>query len=134
MLSCKDAIESDEPDANQHLACLAPDQLAIDDSHKVFIQVHLKDFGSWDALQINKHIAKIDVVSIFGALFTCMDSRYVQTQALTLTKGHEVCAGPLSGIAQSIKLYGLADPVVAFSDNPVKVCCAWWLIKVLPSE
>ncbi|KAF5384343.1 hypothetical protein D9615_003177 [Tricholomella constricta] len=37
------AIESDESDANQHTACLAPDQLAIDDSHKV-----------------NKHIAKID--------------------------------------------------------------------------
>jgi hypothetical protein len=29
------AIERDEPDANQHTACLAPDQIAIDDSHKV---------------------------------------------------------------------------------------------------
>ena len=29
------AIEADEADANQHTACLAPDQLAIDDSHKV---------------------------------------------------------------------------------------------------
>jgi len=28
-------IESDELDANQHTSCLAPDQLAIDDSHKV---------------------------------------------------------------------------------------------------
>jgi hypothetical protein len=53
-----------------------------------------------------------------------MDSRYIQAQALTLTKGHEERAGPLSGIAQSIKLYGLADPVVAFSDDPVKVCFA----------
>jgi hypothetical protein len=29
------AIERSEPDANQHTACLAPDQIAIDDSHKV---------------------------------------------------------------------------------------------------
>jgi hypothetical protein len=29
------AIERDEHDANQHTSCLAPDQLAIDDSHKV---------------------------------------------------------------------------------------------------
>lgn len=28
------AIEADEADANQHTSCLAPDQLAIDDSHK----------------------------------------------------------------------------------------------------
>ena len=33
MMNC--AIESDELDANQHTSCLAPDQLAIDDSHKV---------------------------------------------------------------------------------------------------
>jgi hypothetical protein len=29
------AIETDEPDANQHTACQRPDNLAIDDSHKV---------------------------------------------------------------------------------------------------
>lgn len=29
------AIELDEADANQHTSCLAPDQIAIDDSHKV---------------------------------------------------------------------------------------------------
>ena len=29
------AIEIEESDADQHTACLAPDQLAIDDSHKV---------------------------------------------------------------------------------------------------
>jgi hypothetical protein len=29
------AIELDEPDANQHTACQPPDQLMIDDSHKV---------------------------------------------------------------------------------------------------
>ncbi|KAG6818630.1 hypothetical protein H0H93_003334 [Arthromyces matolae] len=39
------AIERDESDANQHTTCLAPDQLAIDDSHKV-----------------NKHIARLDGV------------------------------------------------------------------------
>ena len=31
------AIEWDEGDSNQHTACLAIDQIAIDDSHKVFI-------------------------------------------------------------------------------------------------
>jgi hypothetical protein len=29
------AIEADEDDANQHTAIIAPDQIAIDDSHKV---------------------------------------------------------------------------------------------------
>lgn len=28
-------IERDEPDANQHTSCISPDQLSIDDSHKV---------------------------------------------------------------------------------------------------
>src|ERR1700691_3383770 len=31
------AIELEQADADQHTACLAPDQLAIDDSHKVGI-------------------------------------------------------------------------------------------------
>ena len=30
-------IEHDEPDTNQHTACLPPNQIAIDDSHKVFL-------------------------------------------------------------------------------------------------
>ena len=34
-----------------------------------------------------------------------MDSHYIRAQALTLTKAHEERAGPLSGIAKSIKLY-----------------------------
>jgi hypothetical protein len=99
------AIEADEADANQHTACIAPDQIAIDDSHK-----------------INKHIAKIDGVPIFGALWTCMDSRYIRAQALMLTKAHEERAGPLTGVANSIQLYGYDYPSLAFSDDPVKVC------------
>ena len=70
---------------------------------------------------MNKHIAKLDGVPIFGALWTCMDSHYIRAQALTLTKSHEERAGPLMAIANSIKLYGHADPVVAFSDDPIKV-------------
>ncbi|KAG6825372.1 hypothetical protein H0H92_003927, partial [Tricholoma furcatifolium] len=97
------AIERDEIDANQHTACLAPDQLAIDDSHK-----------------INKHIAKVDGVAVFGALWTCMTSCYIRAQALTLTKSHEERAGPLLGIANSVKRYGFSDPPVVFSDDPVK--------------
>ena len=36
-------IEADEHDANQHTAIIAPDQIAIDDSHKVrrSMQFHL---------------------------------------------------------------------------------------------
>lgn len=34
------AIETDEPDANQHTAIIAPDQISIDDSHKVWLQIH----------------------------------------------------------------------------------------------
>jgi hypothetical protein len=97
------AIELDEAEANQHTACLGPDQLAMDDSHKV-----------------NKHIAKLDGVPIFSAMWTCMDSHYIRAQALTLTKAHEERAGPLMGIANSIKLYGHDDPRVVFSDDPVK--------------
>lgn len=29
-------IEKNEPDANQHTSCISPDQISIDDSHKVF--------------------------------------------------------------------------------------------------
>jgi hypothetical protein len=50
-----------------------------------------------------------------------MSSRYIRAQALTLTKAHEERIGPLSAIAKSAKCYGHADPVVAFSDDPVKV-------------
>lgn len=99
------AIEADEADANQHTACIAPDQIAVDDSHK-----------------INKHIAKIDGIPIFGALWTCMDSRYIRAQALTLTKAHEERTGPLTGIASSVQLYGYDYPSLAFSDDPIKVC------------
>lgn len=50
-----------------------------------------------------------------------MSSHYIQAQALTLTKAHEEHIGPLSAIAKSVKCYGDDDPVVAFSDDPVKV-------------
>ncbi|KAJ7930158.1 hypothetical protein B0H13DRAFT_1858986 [Mycena leptocephala] len=89
------AIELDEADANQHTACQRPDQLAMDDSHK-----------------INKHIATFDGQPIFGALWTCMNSRGIRAQALTLTKSHEERIGPLRGIANSAKLYGFDDPQV----------------------
>jgi hypothetical protein len=34
------SIERDEPDANQHTSCLGPDQISIDDSHKVSITTY----------------------------------------------------------------------------------------------
>jgi hypothetical protein len=49
-----------------------------------------------------------------------MDSRGIRAQALTLTKSHEERIGPLRGVARSAKLYGFEDPVVVFSDDPVK--------------
>ncbi|KAJ7836589.1 hypothetical protein B0H14DRAFT_2589654 [Mycena olivaceomarginata] len=49
-----------------------------------------------------------------------MDSRGIRAQALTLTKSHEERIGPLTGIAQSAKLYGFDDPLVVFSDDPIK--------------
>ncbi|KAJ7468909.1 hypothetical protein B0H11DRAFT_2284053 [Mycena galericulata] len=97
------AIELDEADANQHTACQRADQLALDDNHK-----------------INKHIATVDGQPIFGALWTCMDSRGIRAQALTLTKSHEERIGPLRGIAKSLKLYGFDDPQVVFTDDPLK--------------
>jgi len=71
--------------------------------------------------QVNKHIAKIDGVPIFGALWTCMDSRYIRAQALTLTKLHDERLGPLMAVANSLSAYGYANPPVAFSDDPTKV-------------
>ncbi|KAJ7748446.1 hypothetical protein B0H14DRAFT_3604128 [Mycena olivaceomarginata] len=62
--------------------------------------------------QIVKHIANEDGVQIFRALWTA--------QALTLTKGHEERIGPLMGIATSAKRYGLGEPLIAHSDDPVK--------------
>ncbi|KAJ7433193.1 hypothetical protein FB451DRAFT_1196390 [Mycena latifolia] len=97
------AIERDEPDADQHTSCLSPDQADIDDSHKII-----------------KHIANEAGVPIFGALWTCMTSRYIRAQALTLTKSHEERIGPLMGIAASAKRYGLGEPLVAYSDDPIK--------------
>ncbi|KAJ2922273.1 hypothetical protein H1R20_g14824, partial [Candolleomyces eurysporus] len=97
------AIEQDEQVATQHTSLIAPDQLAVDDSHKV-----------------NKHIAKIDGVPIFTALWTAMDSRYIRAQALTLTKAHDERLGPLVAMSRSMKRYGYSDPPVAFSDDPVK--------------
>ncbi|TEB22231.1 hypothetical protein FA13DRAFT_1819084 [Coprinellus micaceus] len=91
------AIEHDELTANQHTALLAPDQIAI-----------------------TKHIAKVQGVSIFGALWTCMDSRYIRAQALTLTKAHDERLEPLMAVAQSMHRYGYDDPPIAFSDDPVK--------------
>ncbi|KAG6867189.1 hypothetical protein C0993_005929 [Termitomyces sp. T159_Od127] len=96
-------IKSQEHDAVQHTSCLLLDRLAIDDSHK-----------------INKHMAKCDGIPVFTALFTCMTSRYVQAQILTLTKAHEEQVGPLTKVAQSAERYGYPPPPVIFSDDPVK--------------
>jgi hypothetical protein len=46
---------------------------------------------------------------------------YIQVQVLTFTKAHEERAGPLMAVAESVKRYGHDDPVVAFSDDPIKV-------------
>ena len=50
-----------------------------------------------------------------------MSPYYIRGQTLTLTKGHEERAGPLKGIAHSRRMYGHRDPVVAYSDDPIKV-------------
>ena len=70
---------------------------------------------------MNKHIAKIEGVPIFRALWTCMDSCYIRAQVLTLTKAHEERAGPLMAVAKSVKMFGHDDPLIAFSDDPIKV-------------
>jgi hypothetical protein len=119
------AIEIEEPDADQHTSCLAPAQLAIDDSHKVsplfFCFCALFQENTYYCTQVNKHIAKIDGVPVFNALWTCMDQHYIRAQVLTLTKAHEERAGPLMAVARSVKKYGYDDPAIVFSDDPVKV-------------
>jgi hypothetical protein len=86
------AIEIEEPDADQHTSCLAPAQLAIDDSHKVsplFPTFFCFGENTYYYTQVNKHIAKIDGVPVFNALWTCMDQHYIRAQVLTLTKPHK---------------------------------------------
>ncbi|KAJ7866109.1 hypothetical protein B0H13DRAFT_2352691 [Mycena leptocephala] len=97
------AIEREEADADQHTACQSPENLCIDDSHKVLLR-----------------FANVNGVPIFGAMWTCMSSFYIRAQALTLTKGHEERLGPLMGIAASAKRYGYSDPAVVYSDDPMK--------------
>lgn len=46
----------------------------------------------------------------------------IRSQALTMTKSHEERIGPLLGIAQSAAKYGYSDPLIVYSDDPVKVC------------
>jgi len=71
---------------------------------------------------VNKHIAKLDGVPIFNGMWTCMSPFYIRSQILTFTKSHEERIGPLMGAANSIRMYGHSDPVVAFTDDPKKVC------------
>ncbi|KAJ7747498.1 hypothetical protein B0H16DRAFT_1850684 [Mycena metata] len=97
------AIERDEPNADQHTSCLDSDHVDIDDSHKII-----------------KHIANEDGVPIFNALWTCMSSRYIRAQVLTITKSQQERIGPLMGIATSVKRYGHRGPVIAYTDDPVK--------------
>ena len=59
-----------------------------------------------------------------------MDSRYIRGQALTLTKAHEERAGPLMGIASSVKKYGHDGPAIVFSDDPIKVCGSYLFINL----
>jgi hypothetical protein len=121
MCMMKKAIERDEADADQHTACLPINDLAIDDSHKVRV-ILIRVLGLNSLFnQVNKHIAKQDDVPVFGALWTCMASFFIRSQALTLTKSHEERLGPLMGIAASAKRYGHGDPAVVFSDDPIKV-------------
>ncbi|KAK6980836.1 hypothetical protein R3P38DRAFT_2579466, partial [Favolaschia claudopus] len=98
------AIERDEADADQHTSCLAPDQADLDDSFKVCalsrLQIHA---SAYSTTQIVKHIANEDGVPLFAALWTCMTSRFIRAQALTLTKSQEERIGPLVGIAASAK-------------------------------
>lgn len=70
---------------------------------------------------MNKHLAKVNGIAIFNALWTCMDSRYIRAQALTFTKSHDERHGPLNGVADSVKRYGHSLPQIVFSDDPVKV-------------
>ena len=79
---------------------------------------------------MNKHLAKVDGIPVFNALWTCMDSRYICAQALTLTKAHDKCYGPLNGVARSIKHFGHSMPQITFSDDPVKVDPVYCMFKI----
>lgn len=67
-------------------------------------------------------MAKLHGISVYEALWTCMDSRFIRGQVLTLTKSHDERLGPLTDMAHSMKQFRHPDPPIAFSDDPVKVC------------
>ena len=66
-------------------------------------------------------MAQDNGVPFCTALWTAMTSIYIRGQALTITKSHEECIGPLLSMARSSRRYGFNDPSIAFSDDPVKV-------------
>ncbi|KAJ6484835.1 hypothetical protein C8R45DRAFT_931274 [Mycena sanguinolenta] len=69
-----------------------------------------------------------------GRVWT-LGPRGIRAQALTPTKSHERI-GPLTGIANSAKLYGFDDPLVGFSDDLIKdkhlVDSAFHTIFIIP--
>ncbi|KAL0563144.1 hypothetical protein V5O48_018932 [Marasmius crinis-equi] len=97
------AVERDEPAANQHTALLEADHLSIDDSHKMV-----------------KHMVQEDGVVVHKSLWTAMTKHFIRAQALCITKSHDERFGPLMGIANSSRVYGLSDPEIVFTDDPVK--------------
>ena len=71
---------------------------------------------------MNKHIAKVEGVPLFNSLWTVMTSRYIRAQVLAHMKSHDERIGLLMSMSKSAQIYGHGDPVIVFSDDPVKVC------------
>jgi len=63
-----------------------------------------------------------------------MNSWSIQGQTFTLTKSHEECTGPLSEISKSIHCYGHDEPLIAFSDDPIKVNCILFILIIYVPE
>ena len=66
-------------------------------------------------------MAKHNGIAVFGALWMCMSTYYIQAQALTLAKSYDEHLGLLKEVVKSLKMHGYEEPSDTFSDDPVKV-------------
>ncbi|KIK51784.1 hypothetical protein GYMLUDRAFT_251766 [Collybiopsis luxurians FD-317 M1] len=96
-------IERDEVSANQHTALLPFKTGHVDDSHKIV-----------------KCLSNGSGVHTFNGLWTLMSGWFIRKQVLTFTKSHLERQGPMHSLADSLSLYGYAEPQLWFSDVPDK--------------
>lgn len=73
----------------------------------------------WDhTFKITKHLARIDGTPVFMALFTILnENEQIRWQGFVHTKAFSHLRHAFEGIVRSLKLHGLPQPILGFTDN-----------------